>query len=81
MKTESKKIINTVSHNDPTPSRVFDWNGAFGDVTDMISDIWGKPDTTTIVAPEPEKDNTLLYVGIGAVALMFILVVIVLLKK
>lgn len=89
MKTESKKL-RTISHNGSTPapavegaeSGKFDWNGAIGNVTDMISNIWGKKDTAVVTAPvasaEPSKNDVLLYVGAGALVILFL---IVLLKK
>ena len=60
-------------------SKKVDWNEAFNTLGDTVSNVFGKPDTyntynTTVV--EEEKDNTMLYVGIGGAALLVILLIV-----
>lgn len=69
-----------------TNSGKFDWNefasGAVTDVTKMLSEFFRKTpatvNTTNNVTP---TDNTGLYLGIGAGALVLIVILVVLLKK
>lgn len=60
-------------------SKKVDWNEAFNTLGDTVSNVFGKPDTyntynTTVM--EEEKDNTMLYVGIGGAALFVILLIV-----
>lgn len=61
----------------------FDPNAALNTLGETAQSIWGKPveHTTIIQAPEEkEKDNTMLYVGIGGGALLLVVLLIVFLK-
>ncbi|MBQ8761345.1 MAG: hypothetical protein IJZ06_08000 [Bacteroidales bacterium] len=64
----------------------FDWNefagGAVKDVTNMLSEWLRKtPSTVNTTNVTPPKDNTGLYVGLGAGALVLVVLLVVLLKK
>lgn len=64
-------------------SKKVDWNEAFNTLGDTVSNVFGKPDTyntynTTVM--EEEKDNTMLYVGIGG-AVLLVVVLILFMKK
>lgn len=54
------------------------WNEALNTVGSTISNVFSRPDTyITYNTPiEEEKDNTLLYVGIGGAALLVILLIV-----
>ncbi len=60
----------------------FDLNAGLNTVGETIRSVWGKPveNTTIIQATEEEKDNTMLYVGIGGGALLLVGLLIVFLK-
>lgn len=60
----------------------FDPNNAINTLGETARSIWGKPveNTTIIQAPE-EKDNTMLYVGIGGGALLLVVLLFVMLRK
>ena len=61
----------------------FDPNNAINTLGETARSIWGKPveNTTIIQAPEEEKDNTMLYVGIGGGALLLVVLLFVMLRK
>lgn len=61
----------------------FDPNNAINTLGETARSIWGKPveHTTIIQAPEEkEKNNTMLYVGIGGGALLLVVLLIVFLR-
>lgn len=62
----------------------FNLNEGLNTLGETARSIWGKPvENTTIIhqAPEEkEKDNTMLYVGIGGGALVLVVLLIVFLK-
>lgn len=62
----------------------FDPNNAINTLGETARSIWGKPvENTTIIqqaSEEKEKDNTMLYVGIGGGALLLVVLLIVFLK-
>ena len=61
----------------------FNLNEGLNTLGETARSIWGKPveHTTIIQAPEEkEKDNTMLYVGIGGGALLLVVLLIVFLR-
>lgn len=61
----------------------FNLNEGLNTLGETARSIWGKPveHTTIIQAPEKEKDNTMLYVGIGGGALLLVVLLFVMLRK
>lgn len=62
----------------------FNLNEGLNTLGETVRSIWGKPvENTTIIhqaSEEKEKDNTMLYVGIGGGALLLVVLLIVFLK-
>lgn len=62
----------------------FNLNEGLNTLGETARSIWGKPvENTTIIQQAPEekeKDNTMLYVGIGGGALLLVVLLIVFLK-
>lgn len=62
----------------------FNLNEGLNTLGETARSIWGKPvENTTIIQQAPEekeKDNTMLYVGIGGGALVLVVLLIVFLK-
>lgn len=64
-----------------TVSNKFNWNDALNTVGATLSNILEKPDTNVTYiqqAEASEKDNTMLYVGIGGAALLVVLLIVML---
>lgn len=64
-----------------TVSRKFNWNEGLNTVGSTLSSIFKKPDTNiTYIEKEKEgdKDNTILYVGVGGVVLLVVLLIVML---
>lgn len=64
-----------------TVSNKFNWNDALNTVGTTLSNIFEKPDTNVTYiqqAEASEKDNTMLYVGIGGAALLVVLLIVML---
>lgn len=62
-------------------SNKFNWNDALNTVGTTLSNIFEKPDTNVTYiqqAEASEKDNTMLYVGIGGAALLVVLLIVML---
>ena len=64
-------------------SKKFNWNEGLNTVGDTLKGILKKPDTyvnnTTNIVEEPkgkEKDNTMLYFGIGGAVLLVVILVV-----
>ena len=61
-------------------SKKFNLNEAIKDVSSAVGSALKKPDThvtyNTIKDDEEEKDNTMLYVGIGGAALLLVLLIV-----
>lgn len=65
-------------------SKKFNWNEGLNTVGDTLKGIFKKPDTyvtnnTTNIVEEPkgkEKDNTMLYFGIGGAVLLVVILVV-----
>lgn len=67
-------------------SKKIDWNEALNTVGNTVSNVFKKPDVyntynTTNNEIKEEKDNTMLYVGIGGAALVLVVLLIVFMKK
>lgn len=68
-------------------SKKIDWNEALNTVGNTVSNVFKKPDvyntynTTNNEIKDEEKDNTMLYVGIGGAALVLVVLLIVFMKK
>lgn len=77
MNTESNKFKAPVSNK---LLDGFNLNEGLSTVGDTIKSIWGKPQTTIIQQTpiEKEKDNTMLYVGIGGAVVMVVLLIFML---
>lgn len=68
-----------------TNSGKFDWpkfaGGVVTDVTNMLSELFRKTPSTVNTTNVTPPDNTGLYVGLGAGALVLVVLLVVLLKK
>jgi hypothetical protein len=78
---QTDRFKSTVSNKDHWWE--FDINEGLNTLGETARSIWGKPveNTTIIQAPEEEKDNTMLYVGIGGGALLLVVLLFVMLRK
>lgn len=59
-------------------SKKFNWNEGLKTVGDTLTGIFRKPDNVvnnTYIQEDEEKDNTMLYVGIGGAVLLVVLLI------
>lgn len=66
-------------------SNKLDWNEAIKETGSTLRSIFGKPAQTTVIKETTpidtkDKDNTMLYVGLGGAALVVILLIIFMVK-
>lgn len=75
--------MNSSKFVEPVSNKI-NWNEALSTVGNTLGEIFKKPDTYVNVTAAPieeeEKDNTLLYVGIGGGVLLLVVLLIIMLK-
>ena len=78
---QSDRFVTTISNKDndteKEKSKKIDWNQTISTVGNTLVGIFRKPDNVTnTYIQETDKDNTMLYVGLGGAALLVVLLIV-----